>query len=83
MNEQIIRTATLLPDESFRFAQAERQLLRTLAGEVSELAARPLNSKSASSGWTTIQITDLQQPHCARLGIPPAARDILGYGNER
>lgn len=41
MNETIIQPATLLSGEAFSFSPAERQLLRSLAGEVADLAARP------------------------------------------
>jgi hypothetical protein len=45
MQEHIIEPATLLSEESFSLSPVERQLLRTLAGEVSELAARPIEQQ--------------------------------------
>ena len=42
MDPSIIQPTPLVPPQDLHFSPAERQLLRTLAGEVAELAARPI-----------------------------------------
>ena len=45
MNEDLLQPAKLLSGESLNFSPVERQLLRSLAGEVAELAARPAEQR--------------------------------------
>jgi len=45
MNTSVIQPAALLSEDNLRFSPTERQLLRGLAGEVAELAARPLEAQ--------------------------------------
>jgi hypothetical protein len=45
MNESIIRPTTLLADQNLYLSTAEREVLRKLAGNVAELASRPVEQQ--------------------------------------
>jgi hypothetical protein len=50
MNTAMLEPANLLTEPAFVFSETERQLLRSLAGEVAELAARP-NEQQKRQLW--------------------------------